>query len=156
MVYVFTVKEGNFNGGTLQALSEGMKNTKIIVIAMGIAGLAALPLMARPFITIQVGPPPPPPPPPVVVNIPPPAVTVTVGVPDYYVWDGYEYVGVVGSQYYYLGLGHVWLPIDPVRLARWNHWEKGHANWRVHATSNVRYRTDAQGHNHPLPKDHGH
>ena len=41
-----------------------------------------------------------------------PAVTVDTAVPDDYVWDGYEYVGVVGDQYYYL-LRDVWIVADP-------------------------------------------
>ena len=43
-------------------------------------------------------------PPPPVVSIEAPGVVVAtpvvaVGVPDAYVWDGYEYVGFVGGQY---------------------------------------------------------
>ena len=101
-----------------------------------------------------------PPPPAVTVEVPAPAVTVQIGVPDYYVWDGYEYVGVVGDQYYYLGLGHVWMVCDPVRLARWHDWETIHADWRIHATVNRHYRRDAGGHDHPWhadqDRDHGH
>lgn len=142
-------------GGTLKALIERMKTTKIIVIAMSVSSLAALPLMAGPSITVQVGAPPPPPPV-VVVQTPPPVVTVEVGVPDTYVWDGVEYVGVVGGQYYYLGPGNVWLVLDAPRMARWHDWENAHADWRVHATANVSFRTDAQGHVHPRQKDQGH
>ncbi|HTX20662.1 MAG TPA: hypothetical protein VMD27_02210 [Candidatus Aquilonibacter sp.] len=159
----FTVKEGNFNGGTLQALSGGMKtNTKIIGLMTGIASLAALPLMARPAIAIQIGVPAPPPPT-VIVQAPVPAVAVTVGVPDTYVWDGTEYVGMVGDQYYYLGPGNVWIVCNPVRLARFHAWVKIHPDWRVHATVNMKYRLDAQGHAHPRTdaatpdkKDHNH
>jgi hypothetical protein len=90
-------------------------------------------------------------PPAVVVSVPPPAVEVQVAVPDYYVWDGYEYVGVVGSQYYYLGPGNVWLVCDPVRFQRFHTWEGGHPDWRTHATHNVHYR-NSSGHNQPQPK----
>jgi len=39
-------------------------------------------------------------------------------IPDYYVWDGYEYVGVVGNQYCYLGPANVWVVAEPYRLER--------------------------------------
>jgi hypothetical protein len=68
-----------------------------------------------------------------------PAATITAA-PDSYVWDGSEYVGVVGTQYYYLGPGNVWMVMDPPRLHRFQGWEKGHPTWRTHATHNVRYR----------------
>src|SRR5580704_406898 len=57
---------------------------------------------------------------PIVVAAPPPVVVETepVMIPDGYVWDGYEYVGLVGDQYYYLGPGSVWLLADPFRLER--------------------------------------
>src|SRR5579863_6604857 len=56
---------------------------------------------------------------PVVVAPAPPPVVVESGpvmVPDDYVWDGYEYVGLVGTQYFYLGPGNVWLFADPFRI----------------------------------------
>lgn len=68
-----------------------------------------------------------------------PAV-VASPVPDYYVWDGDEYVGVVGDQYYYLGPGDVWIVMDPPRMHRFEGWERGHGDWRAHATRNTRYR----------------
>ena len=117
----------------------------------GIASLAALPSMARPLLTIQVGVPVPPPPTVIVQAPPPPAVTVEIGVPDSYVWDGSEYVGMVGGQYYYLGPGNLWIVCNPVRLARFHAWVKIHPDWRVHATVNVKYRLDARGHEHPRP-----
>jgi hypothetical protein len=67
-------------------------------------------------------------------------------VPDSYAWDGYEYVGFVGDQYYYLGPGNVWLFCEPFRLERFHGWERGHADWRDHAIRNDRYRTDRNGH----------
>ena len=92
------------------------------------------------------------PPPPVYVA-PPPAVVV--GVPDSYVWDGDEYVGLVGDQYYYLGPGNVWIVAEPWRIDRFHGWERGHPDWRGHATRNDRYRADAHGHVQPR-RDAGH
>lgn len=89
---------------------------------------------------------------PVVVAAPPPVVVapapapVVVGVPDDYVWDGYEYVGLVGDQYYYLGPGGVWLVAEPWRVNRFHVWVGGHPDWRGHAIRNDRYRRDAHGH----------
>jgi hypothetical protein len=118
-----------------------------IAIAIGVTTLAVLPLMsAPPVVTVQV------PVPAVTVQVPapaPPAATVEVGVPDTYVWDGTEYVGMVGDQYYYLGPGNVWMTLDPDRVARWHDWEKAHADWHTHAIRNELYRRDAQGHDHP-------
>ena len=108
-----------------------------IAIAMGITGLAALTLIAGPSVTVQV------PAPSVTVQVPAPAVTVEVA-PDFYVWDGVEFVGVIGTQYYYLGPGNVWIVCDPVRIERFHGWEKGHADWRDHAIHNELYR--AHGH----------
>jgi hypothetical protein len=84
---------------------------------------------------------------------------VNVGVPDDYVWDGTEFVGMVGDQYYYLGPDHVWLNFDAHGQARFHDWERNHADWREHATHNDQYRRDAQGHEapprdtHPEPRD---
>jgi hypothetical protein len=80
---------------------------------------------------------------------PPPSVTVQVGVPDYYVWDGYEYVGVIGSQYYYLAPGDVWAPMPSERRERFEHWEHNHHDWQEHAIRNERYRHDMNGHEYP-------
>jgi hypothetical protein len=74
---------------------------------------------------------------------------VNIGVPDSYTWDGSEYVGVIGDQYYYLGPDHVWLPLNSDRLMRFHAWEKDHHDWRDHAIQNMKYRRDAQGHDHP-------
>ena len=138
-------------------------NTKLTVLAMGISSFATLPLMAqRVQVEVQV---PVPPPPAVTVQVPAPAPPmVQIGVPDSYVWDGYEYVGVVGDQFYYLGPNRVWLTLDPMRLDRWRHWEIRHADWRDHAIVNRHYRRDMQGHDHPWHhdqdrdrnRDHGH
>lgn len=76
--------------------------------------------------------PPPPPGPPVVEAAP--------VVPETYVWDGYEYVGVMGDQYYYLGPGNVWITMEPFRLERWHSYIRVHPDWRGHAIRNERYR----------------
>jgi len=87
---------------------------------------------------------------PVVYAAPPPVVyAAPVMVPDNYVWDGYEYVGLVGDQYYYLGPGNLWLFCDPFRLERFHGWEGGHPDWRNHAVRNDHYRTDRNGHVQP-------
>ena len=138
---------------------------------LGITSITTCTLMAGPVVVVQ-------PPsvviqPPIVVQPAPvpvaPAVTVEVGVPDAYVWDGYEYVGVVGDQYYYLGPDHVWLTLDAPRLARFHDWARVHADWRANAIRNEKYRRDVHGHDvpfhdrhaapdtHPAPAyDHGH
>lgn len=111
-------------------------------MVLGASSLAALPAMARGGIGVQIDLPAP-----VVVA---PAPVVTVAVPDTYVWDGSEYVGMVGSSYFYLGPGDVWLAMDGPRLARFHDWEHHHADWRDHATRNERYRKDARGHEVPM------
>lgn len=93
------------------------------------------------------------------INVPAPVISVpapgvTVGVPDTYAWDGTEYVGLIGSQYYYLGPGDVWLPMDQPRLVRFHEWEHHHSDWRDHAIRNTRYRNDAHGHAVPLRDTH--
>jgi hypothetical protein len=81
---------------------------------------------------------------------PQPLVEEPVMVPDSYAWDGYEYVGLVGDQYFYLGVGNVWLVADPFRLDRFHGWERGHPDWRDHAVRNDRFRTDRNGHVQPM------
>ena len=128
---------------------------------IGVSSIAVLTSMAGPSVIVQVGAPPPV----IVVPAPPPPPPVVVSaVPDTYVWDGYEYVGVVGTQYFYLGVGNVWLPFDSVRVVRFHDWEKVHADWRDHAIRNDRFRNDAHGHVVPMrapahddhPIDHSH
>jgi hypothetical protein len=93
----------------------------------------------------------------VVVETPaPPPVAVVVTVPDDYIWDGYEYVGLVGGVYFYLGPGNVWFRCEPWRLQRFHDWERVHPDWHAHAVPNEHYRRDAQGHEHPWHGDHGH
>jgi hypothetical protein len=141
--------------GTLEADNSIMKTRKLIVPTL-LLSLAVLPSMAgaRPVIVVS--------PPAVTVQVPVPAVTVQVPalavtvqtVPDSYVWDGTEYVGVVGSQFFYLGPGNVWLTLDGPRLARFHGWEHSHADWRTHAIRNDRFRKDAHGQNVPLHDNH--
>jgi hypothetical protein len=90
----------------------------------------------------------------VAVGVPPPSVEITV-TPDYYYWDGFEYVGIVGSQYYYLGPGNVWIVCEPFRVERFRAWERGHPDWREHATRNERFRPDDRGRGHGHGHDRG-
>ncbi|HEX9045558.1 MAG TPA: hypothetical protein VF988_00910 [Verrucomicrobiae bacterium] len=95
-------------------------------------------------------PPPPQPPPTVVVQTPPPApAPEQPGVPDAYVWDGHEYVGLVGDIYYYLGPDNVWVPADKEVLKHFRHWEKHHKDWREHAVRNQLYHRAAPRHEYP-------
>ena len=103
---------------------------------MGISSLVVLPLMARPVavgVQIQIDPPLPPV---VTVQIPAPVVTVQICVPDFYAWDGYEYIGFEGGVCFYLGPGNVWLRCEPWREHRFNGWERAHLDWQAHATVN--------------------
>jgi hypothetical protein len=84
---------------------------------------------------------------------PPLVVEAPAMVPDSYAWDGVEYVGLVGDQYFYLGAGDVWLVCDPFRLDRFHGWERGHPDWRSHAIRNDRFRTDRNGHVQPRHDD---
>lgn len=86
---------------------------------------------------------------PVAVAPAPVVVAEPVMVPETYIWDGYEFVGLVGSEYFYLGSGNVWLVAEPFRLERFHGWERGHPDWRMHAIRNEHYRTDRNGHIHP-------
>jgi hypothetical protein len=81
---------------------------------------------------------------------PQPMVEEPVMVPDSYVWDGYENVGLVGGQYFYLGVGNAWLVADPFRVDRFHGWERGHLDWRDHAVRNDHFRTDRNGHVQPM------
>jgi len=117
-----------------------MKTKKIIGIALGISSVATMSLLSGCVVRPYGG---------VVVSAPPAEVSVEAGVPDDYVWDGYEYVGLVGDQYYYLGPGNIWIVCDPVRLARFHDYVRVHPDWHAHVTINERYRTDARGHYQP-------
>jgi hypothetical protein len=129
-----------------------IKNMRLSALAIATGGLGLLSgcvvapngqvVGVWPFVVVA--------PQPVVYAAPPPAVYAGPEmVPDSYVWDGYEYVGFVGDQYYYLGPGNVWLFCDSVRLERFHGWEGGHQDWRNHATRNERYQTDRNGHVQP-------
>jgi hypothetical protein len=80
-----------------------------------------------------------------------PAPMMTTRAPTSYVWDGRQNVGVVGSQYFYLGPGNVWIAMDPGRMNHFRGWERAHPNWRTWATPNVRYRTVRPGRPQPMP-----
>ncbi len=88
-------------------------------------------------------------PPPPMPAVPPPVVTTTVSYPTTYVWDGNEYVGVVGTQYYYLGSGNVWMTMSPSQQKKFDKWEAKHSDWRSHATRNTRYHNMQK--NEPQP-----
>jgi len=84
------------------------------------------------------------------VMVPQPVVIAEpVMVPEAYVWDGYEFVGFVGNQYFYLGPGNIWLVAEPFRLERFHGWERDHRDWREHAIRNEQFRTDRNGHVQP-------
>jgi hypothetical protein len=124
----------------------GVVTTGALVLA---AGCVVYPSGRVAFAPIVVAPAP------VYVAPPPPVVeTEPAMVPDGYVWDGYEYIGIVGDQYYYLGPGDVWLVAEPWRLDRFHGWERGHADWRGHLVHNDRYRRDAHGRERPMRDEH--
>jgi len=135
------------------------KNKIALTCATAVFSATALTSIAGPPVIVVTPPPPPvvftPPPPPVVASpvVVQPGISVNIGVPDSYVWDGSEYVGVIGDQYYYLGPNHAWLPLGSDRLAHFHDWERSNHDWRDHAIQNEKYRLDAQGHEHPW---HGH
>jgi hypothetical protein len=112
-----------------------MKTNMKYVIPLTAIGIAtAIACVAGPSLIIT--------PPTVVISAPPPVVVApepVVVAPDCYAWDGYEYAGVVGDQYYYLGPGNAWIVMDPMRLQRFHTWAGGHPDWRAHATHNVLY-----------------
>ena len=131
-----------------------MKTGTKIVIALGIPSVMTLALIlvsgcvVEPDGQVRAG---------IVVAPPPVAVEVDV-VPDDYIWDGYEYVGLVGGVYFYLGPGNVWLRCEPWRVERFHGWERGHPDWRAHAIHNEHYRNDSHGHYQPRhdDRDRGH
>ena len=75
---------------------------------------------------------------------PPPGVAVIGFVPDYCFWDGYEYVGWYGDNYYYWGPRRVWVVCDPVRVQRVNVWVAAHPNWRPQAPLKVQSQPQPQ------------
>ncbi len=100
-----------------------MKNSRMVCLVVSIAALADGCTVSFVPATVYVP--------------PPPQAVVTVGMPESYVWDGVEFVGVVSDQYMYLGPGGVWLVCDPIRLDRFHGWEGSHADWRRTAIRNV-------------------
>ena len=72
----------------------------------------------------------------VVQPIPPPSPVVVapagVYTPDYYVWDGYEYVGWCNGAYVYWNAG-AWIACDAVILGRFHGWERYNPGWRGRA-----------------------
>ena len=78
-----------------------------------------------PAVAVQTNPPPP------VAPVPPPTGYVTYA-PDYYVWDGAEYIGVSGSSYVYW-TGGTWVVAPPVIVGRFHGWQRYHPDWRRHA-----------------------
>ncbi|MFZ1074734.1 MAG: hypothetical protein WAO21_15030 [Verrucomicrobiia bacterium] len=130
------------------------KSLRVFTLSMAAGGLALVSgcvvepngrVAFQPFVVVA--------PQPVVYAAPPPVEVAPVMVPDSYAWDGYEYVGLVGDQYYYLGPGNVWVFCEPFRLERFHGWERGHADWRNHAIRNDHYRTDRNGHVQPRHDD---
>jgi len=117
-------------------------------IALGICSMTALVLMSGCVVRPYGG---------VVVEAPAPVVTVGV-YPDYYTWDGYENVGLVGGVYFYLGPGNVWFRCEPWRLERFHGWERYHPDWHDHAIHNDRYRHGDGRHenDHNRDRDQGH
>jgi hypothetical protein len=97
------------------------KNSMVLCLIAGVVALAS-------GCAVEVAPP--------RVDVAVPDAVVTVGVPDTYVWDGVEYVGMVGGTYMYLGPGGSWLVCDSVRLGRFHGWERGHPDWRRTAVRN--------------------
>ncbi|HTV41986.1 MAG TPA: hypothetical protein VMF08_15490 [Candidatus Sulfotelmatobacter sp.] len=71
------------------------------------------------------------------------------GFPATYVWDGNEFVGMIGNQYYYLGPGNNWVIMDPVRMNRFRGWTRAHPGWRDRQIRNTRFRN--RGPNRPQP-----
>src|SRR5580693_5220274 len=100
-------------------------NMKFIIPLTAIGVAAAIACIAGPSLIIT--------PPTVVISAPPPVVVSPepIVAPDCYAWDGYEYFGIVGDDYYYLGPDNVWIVMDPVRLQRFHTWAGRHSDWRA-------------------------
>ncbi|HEY3761230.1 MAG TPA: hypothetical protein VGN23_05735 [Verrucomicrobiae bacterium] len=131
-----------------------MKTKSKIAILMAATSIMAMPVLAGPGVGVQIQVGVPTPPPPVVVVPAPAPPTAVVVVPDSYAWDGNEYVGMVGDQYYYLGPGDMWVPMDQPHMARFHIWVGSHADWRSHAIVNEKYRYDAHHNYAPYKGDH--
>ncbi len=103
----------------------------LIIIGLSVAGCVEEQREHRHVVVAPVYVQPPPPPPPRLMVVAP----APVYVPEYYVWDGYEYVGWCGGQYVYLH-HNGWVICDKIVLGRFHGWEKSHRNWRKDA---IRY-----------------
>jgi len=68
-------------------------------------------------------------------------------VPEYYVWDGAEYVGVVHGRYVYMGPGNVWRRAEPYRVERFHEWERYHPDWQRNAIRNEQHAIENQQRN---------
>jgi hypothetical protein len=80
---------------------------------------------------------PPPPPPPAVAEAPlapapPPPTGYVTYAPEYYTWDGNEYVGVSNGQYVYW-TGGAWIVAPPAITFRFRGWARYHPDWHRHA-----------------------
>lgn len=64
-------------------------------------------------------------------TVPPPTGYVQYA-PDYYTWDGAEYVGISGGNYVYW-TGGTWVIAPPITVGRFHGWEVYHPDWRRHA-----------------------
>ena len=102
------------------------KEFGILRIALFCVSAAALGALAV-GCTVQVGPSPPPPPP--VAVAPGPVAPAPVVAPEYYVWDGTEFVGWYAGSYVYWS-GGVWLPCPEIVIGRFHAWERYHPDWR--------------------------
>lgn len=121
-----------------------MKTIQKLAILMGVTSVAAVSVFADPATPAAT------------VAAPAPAAGLMVGaVPDKYAWDGSEYVGCIGSQYYYLNQRKYWVPMDRQHQTHFQSWQKSHADWQGHAVLNVNYRHDANGHVVPLAAGRG-
>jgi hypothetical protein len=69
------------------------------------------------------------PPPPAPVVVAPPPAPAPVLAPEYYVWDGYEYVGWYNGQYLYWS-GGAWFVAPEIVIGRFHGWERYHPDWR--------------------------
>ena len=107
------------------------------IAAMGLTLAAGLPCIAGPTVAEVT-------PRPVLITTAPVAEVPTV-----YVWDGSEYVGQVGANYYYLGPNKTWVKFDKPRQDRFDDWQKKNPGWRSHQIQNTRYRAHDMGQSHP-------
>jgi hypothetical protein len=126
----------------VQAELNRMKTTRKLVWTLAVAGIAALAATSG---CVYQEPP------------PPPGAAPVAFVPDYYYWDGFEYVCWYGDGCYYWGPNNVWIICDPVRLHRADAWQQAHPHWRAQATATTGFRLDNVSHQrpqHPPPGRH--